>query len=225
MNFGRSAIKVGIVFLACVAAASVALPSLAQDTTRGRPSTAVIPHSEVSETSNDRVDWPKVGTGFSTAVGNLFYIPAKIAYGTLGGLAGGAAYVFTRGDHHVAHEIWRNSLGGDYVLTPTMLKGQEPIHFVGDGQDRAQAADKASQHSARIVQLAPLQREASVSAATIEKRSDSAELTARKGSSANLEIPRAEYPIGSAELNPHPQGTRSNLPNQESMPQFSVVPE
>jgi hypothetical protein len=59
--------------------------------------------------------------GFSTAVGNLFYFPAKIAYGTLGGLAGGAAYVFTRGDHHVAHKIWRNSLGGDYLRTPTML--------------------------------------------------------------------------------------------------------
>jgi hypothetical protein len=77
--------------------------------------------------------------GFSTAVGNLFYIPAKIAYGTLGGLAGGAAYVFTHGDHDVAHKIWRNSLGGDYVLTPTMLKGQEPIHFVDSSRDGAQA--------------------------------------------------------------------------------------
>jgi hypothetical protein len=48
-------------------------------------------------TRRSGVDWPQVGMGVTVAVGNLFYIPAKIAYGTLGGVAGGAAYVFDRG--------------------------------------------------------------------------------------------------------------------------------
>jgi hypothetical protein len=84
-----------------------------------------------TETRQSGVDWPQVGMGVTVAVGNLFYIPAKIAYGTLGGVAGGAAYVFDRGDRRTAYTIWRNSLGGDYVLTPAMVTGQEPLHFMG----------------------------------------------------------------------------------------------
>ena len=97
----------------------------------GTISAAMTGDSIANEASHDPVDWPQMGMGFSTAVGNLFYIPAKIAYGTLGGLAGGAAYVLTRGDHHVAHEIWRNSLGGDYVLSPDGDQGTGADPFRG----------------------------------------------------------------------------------------------
>lgn len=161
--------------------------------------------------------------GFSTAIGNLFYIPAKIAYGTLGGLAGGAAYVFTRGDHHVAHKIWHDSLGGDYVLSPTMLKGQEPIHFVGSSLDSTQVDDKAPQHSARLVQAFPSRGGASLSAGAVGTRSVARAATAERGNSASLEIPRAEHASVSAQLNP--RGIRSSSRNQESVPQFNIVPQ
>jgi hypothetical protein len=87
---------------------------------------------------SDGLDWHQVGIGFSTAIGNLFYIPAKVTYATLGGVAGGVAYVFTRRDHRAAHDIWHNSLGGDYVLTPAMIRGQDPIHFMDAGTDKNQ---------------------------------------------------------------------------------------
>jgi hypothetical protein len=215
--------KFRIVLLTCLVASSVASPSLAQIPTTVQPSPAVTRDSVASETSHDPVDWPQVGMGFSTAIGNLFYIPAKIAYGTLGGLAGGAAYVFTRGDHHVAHKIWHDSLGGDYVLSPTMLKGQEPIHFVGSSLDSTQVDDKAPQHSARLVQAFPPRGEASLSAGAVGTRSVAKAATAERDNSASLEIPRAEHASVSAQLNP--RGIRSSSRNQESVPQFNIVPQ
>jgi hypothetical protein len=103
-----------------------------------------------------------------------------------------------------------------------MLKGQEPIHFVGSSLDSTQADDKAPQHSARPVQAFPSRGEAFVSAGAIGKRSPT-EATAVQGNSASLEIPRAEHANIPAQLNP--QSIRSNLPNQESVPQFKIVPQ
>jgi hypothetical protein len=61
----------------------------------------------------------------------VVYIPAKLVYGLLGGIAGGAGYVLTGGNKQVSNTIWRSSLGGDYVVTPDMLRGKDPIHFSG----------------------------------------------------------------------------------------------
>jgi hypothetical protein len=103
--------------------------------------------SNKAQPPNTDVNWSHVGMGLTTAVGNLFYIPGKIAYGTLGSVVGGAAYVFSHDGHSAAHRIWRNSLGGDYVLTPDMLTGHEPIHFMGTATEsqRHKAAPQVSQ--------------------------------------------------------------------------------
>jgi len=58
-------------------------------------------------------------------------VPAKLVFGILGGITGGASYVLTGGNTDTANTIWRSSLGGDYVLTPDMVAGQKPIHFSG----------------------------------------------------------------------------------------------
>jgi len=63
--------------------------------------------------------------------GNILYVPAKLAYGILGGVAGGAGYVMTGGNQQTANTIWRSTLGGDYILTPEMITGEKPIHFSG----------------------------------------------------------------------------------------------
>jgi hypothetical protein len=118
--------------LAILTVAAGSTPVVAQD--------SMVRQRAGAESQGDRVDWPHVGMGVTVAVGNLFYIPAKIAYGTLGGVAGGAAYVFTHGDRRTAHRIWRNSLGGDYVLTPGMVTGQEPIHFMGSASSSSLSA-------------------------------------------------------------------------------------
>ena len=77
------------------------------------------------------MNWQGVGVGAGTLASNVVYIPAKLVYGILGGIAGGAGYAVTGGNTQVANTIWRSSLGGDYVVTPDMLTGKQPIHFSG----------------------------------------------------------------------------------------------
>ena len=70
-----------------------------------------------------------VGMGTATVAANLFYIPAKLVYATLGGVTGGFAYVLTGANYQVAERVWTPSLGGNYVLSPEQLRGNQPIYF------------------------------------------------------------------------------------------------
>ncbi len=71
------------------------------------------------------------GLGAAALVANVGYIPAKMVYAILGGVTGGFGYALTGGNQNAANSIWRSSLGGDYVVTPDMLSGQQPLHFSG----------------------------------------------------------------------------------------------
>jgi hypothetical protein len=72
-----------------------------------------------------------LGYGVGSVLANLFYIPAKITYAGLGLITGGLGYVLTGGRADVANNIIYPSIGGNYVVTPSHLKGTEPIYFVG----------------------------------------------------------------------------------------------
>jgi hypothetical protein len=135
---------------------ALALPAgaLAQDNGSGPavqsplqlPGTAAAPQAQVPQPQdNPGVNWKGVGVGAGTVVGNVVYIPAKLVYGILGGVAGGAGWLLTGGNSQVSNTIWRSSLGGDYVLTPNMVAGQDPVHFSGPTttvpQPQAQAPD------------------------------------------------------------------------------------
>lgn len=87
--------------------------------------------AQVPQPADNKVNWKGVGVGAGTLATNVVYIPAKLVYGILGGIAGGAGYVLTGGNKDVSNTIWRSSLGGDYVVTPDMLRGKDPIHFSG----------------------------------------------------------------------------------------------
>lgn len=80
---------------------------------------------------NEGVNWPGAGYGAAALLGNVLYIPAKLVYAILGGIGGGAAFLLTAGNAQTANTIWRSSLGGDYVLTPQMVAGEQPINFSG----------------------------------------------------------------------------------------------
>jgi hypothetical protein len=67
-------------------------------------------------------------------------MPAKLLYGVGGGLVGGAGYLLTGGNKQVSDTIWRSSLGGDYVLTPNMVAGKEPVHFSGPTETAPQSS-------------------------------------------------------------------------------------
>jgi hypothetical protein len=86
---------------------------------------------QVPQPAQGGVNWQGVGVGAGTLATNVVYIPAKLVYGILGGIAGGAGYAVTGGNQQVANTIWRSSLGGDYVVTPDMLTGKQPVHFSG----------------------------------------------------------------------------------------------
>jgi hypothetical protein len=94
--------------------------------------------AQVAQPSDGGVNWKGVGAGAGAVVSNLVYVPAKLVYGILGGIAGGAGYALTGGNKQVADSIWRSSLGGDYVLTPDMMTGKQPIYFSGPSQTEPQ---------------------------------------------------------------------------------------
>jgi hypothetical protein len=73
----------------------------------------------------------EAGYGVGAALASVFYIPAKVTYAGLGLLTGGLGYVFSGGRADVANNIIYPAVGGNYVVTPSHLKGKEPIYFVG----------------------------------------------------------------------------------------------
>jgi hypothetical protein len=115
--------------------------AFAQNNITGNSSGApAAPSPQVAQPEQSGVNWKGVGVGAGTVAGNILYVPAKLVYGILGGIGGGAGYVLTGGNQQVSDTIWRSSLGGDYVLTPDMITGQKPVHFSGPTQTSSSAA-------------------------------------------------------------------------------------
>jgi len=73
----------------------------------------------------------EMGYGIGAALASVFYIPAKVTYAGLGLLTGGLGFVLTGGRADVANNIIYPAVRGNYVVTPSHLKGSEPIYFVG----------------------------------------------------------------------------------------------
>lgn len=86
-----------------------------------------------------------VGIGLGTALVNVLYIPAKFTYATVGGLIGGLAWVLTLGDTDTAMGVWEPTMGGSYVMTPAMLRGEEPVEFSGEPQPREEYYGEVSE--------------------------------------------------------------------------------
>jgi hypothetical protein len=73
----------------------------------------------------------EAGFGVLAVTTNLFYMPAKLVYALVGGFTGSLAFLLTAGNSDAAHSVWSPSLGGTYVITPAMLRSEEPILFSG----------------------------------------------------------------------------------------------
>src|SRR5277367_6216179 len=107
------------------------------------------PTTQVPQPPANDVNWPGAGYGVGALLCNVLYIPAKLTYAVLGGVVGGGTYLVTAGNQTAANTVWRSSLGGDYVVTPQMLAGQQlPARYGSDhdgklgrcGADNAAAA-------------------------------------------------------------------------------------
>jgi hypothetical protein len=121
-------------------ALAVAIPAGAMAQTANAPAST----PQVAQPPDSGVDWSGVGIGVATGALDLVYVPTKVVYGILGGIAGGAGWALTGGNSQVSDTIWRSSLGGDYVLTPAMVRGDEPIHFSGPTETSGQGSGAAA---------------------------------------------------------------------------------
>ncbi len=75
-------------------------------------------------------DAKKVGYGLGSVVASAVYSPLKVTYAGLGLITGGLGYVLSGGRKDVADKIIYPAVRGNYVITPTHLKGQKPVIFV-----------------------------------------------------------------------------------------------
>jgi len=73
----------------------------------------------------------QVGYGVGSAVGTLVYVPLKATFCILGGI--GAAFTAIASPP-TAGKVARVSCGGTWVVTPDVVSGDEPMHFVGEPQ-------------------------------------------------------------------------------------------
>jgi hypothetical protein len=73
----------------------------------------------------------EAGLGVGAAFSSLLYAPTKLVYATLGVVFGGLAWGLSGGDSAVKDGVILPAVRGDYVITPSILKGEEPLEFVG----------------------------------------------------------------------------------------------
>ena len=126
-NFRFAVIAIGLAVMIAMPAGPLVENAAAQSSqTVGPPATTQVP-----QPTDNNVNWPGAGYGAGALLCNVLYIPAKLVYALLGGIVGGGTYLITAGNQQAANTVWRSSLGGDYVVTPQMLAGQQPINFSG----------------------------------------------------------------------------------------------
>ncbi|HVO25016.1 MAG TPA: hypothetical protein VMW56_15445 [Candidatus Margulisiibacteriota bacterium] len=66
-----------------------------------------------------------------TVLANVVYFPTKALFAAGGAAVSGVSYVATLGRPEPTASIWNASVGGNYVVTPSMIEGKAPVHFVG----------------------------------------------------------------------------------------------
>jgi len=87
--------------------------------------------NSTKESTKESSYWGDAGYGTLAVFANLLYMPVKVVYAGLGLVTGSLAYVLTVGNADTAQQVWSPSVGGSYVVTPAMLRGDEPVLFNG----------------------------------------------------------------------------------------------
>jgi len=77
------------------------------------------------------------GTGIQVAswLLTLPYCAGKSAFAIAGSVVGSLGYAFSGGNSETAQAIWTKSVYGTYILRPAHLRGEEPIHVVGEADE------------------------------------------------------------------------------------------
>ena len=73
------------------------------------------------------------------------YIIGKGAFAAGGAVVGGLGYLFSGGNSNTAKTVWTKSIYGTYIIRPEHLRGEEPVHFLGQtDENQAEAAPPAA---------------------------------------------------------------------------------
>ena len=71
------------------------------------------------------------GLGAVSAISSLIYGPIKLTYCVLGLVFGGMAYGLSGGDSDVLDAVITPAVRGDYVITPSVIRGERSLEFLG----------------------------------------------------------------------------------------------
>ena len=71
------------------------------------------------------------GWGALSAISSLIYGPVKVCYAVLGTVFGGLAWGLSGGDSDVLHAVITPAVRGDYVITPSHIRGERTLEFLG----------------------------------------------------------------------------------------------
>ena len=71
------------------------------------------------------------GLGAVAALTSLIYSPIKLLYAASGIALGSGSFIWTWGDRDAAMKVVNTSVGGDYVITPEMLRGSANLRLTG----------------------------------------------------------------------------------------------
>ena len=81
----------------------------------------------------------QVGTGVGSVVGSAVYFPFKAAFCILGGIGSGVTLVAAGPES--ANKVASASCRGTWAITPDVVKGREPVHFVGEPRPSPQSKE------------------------------------------------------------------------------------
>ena len=76
-------------------------------------------------------DASEAGLGAAAALSTLVYGPCKIVYSVLGLVFGGFAWGLSGGDTEVMTAVVSPAVRGDYVITPSHLRGEKSVELFG----------------------------------------------------------------------------------------------
>lgn len=71
------------------------------------------------------------GMGAAASVTTFFYAPFKMAFAAGGLIVGGITWLASGGNDQAALAVMAPTGRGDYVVTPSHLRGQQRLAFVG----------------------------------------------------------------------------------------------
>ena len=101
-------------------------------------SLALVP-AALGETTRQEGTPARAGLQAASWLVTLPYGALKVGFALVGGVIGGMTYAVTGGDLKAAQSVWTTAMYGTYIITPEHLKGEKPVHFLGESDEQAKA--------------------------------------------------------------------------------------